>query len=85
MQPTHTDDYEAMLKMLCKFHVPTVTVHKGDVKHIISFGAQCTMEYVFEGNELFDVKVKNLSFLDWFSHTFLFHKGDGSIITIYNN
>lgn len=85
MQPIYTNDYEAMLKMLCKFHVPTVTIHKGDVKHIISFGAQCTMEYVFERNELVDITANDMSFIEWLSHTFVLSKGDGSKITIYNN
>ena len=78
------NDYEDLLKMLLKFSVPTVTVHKGNKKHIISFGAHCTTEYVFEGNDLMDMAANNLSFIEWLSQTFLLSKRDGAVITIYN-
>lgn len=78
------NDYETLLKMMLKFKVPTVTIHKGNKKFIISFGAHDTTQYVFENNELFDIVPSKTSFLDWIATSFLINKGDNSIVTIYN-
>ena len=81
----NTNDYEAMLKMLLKFDVPTVTVHKGNKKHIISFGAYYAIEYIFEENELLDIVPREMAFKEWILCRFIPPKGDGSTVTVYNH
>lgn len=78
------NDYETLLKMMLKFRIITVTFHKGNVKIIRSFGENCTIDYVFEGNELVEIETREMSFTEWITSEFLLHKGDGSTITIYN-
>lgn len=81
---TEGNDYEDMLKMLLKFNVPIVTIHKGNSKSIISFACNGTIEYIFEGNELFDIRPRECTFSEWILTKFVLLKGDESIITIYN-
>lgn len=81
---SNRNDYEDMLEMMLKFNAPLVTIHKGNVKSIICFGKQATLEYIFNGNELFDVKANTISFLRWVTETFVLHEKDDSVVTIYN-
>lgn len=78
------NDYETMLEMMLKFHVPLVTIHKGNTKHIISFGVDTTVTYTFEANELYDVAANHISFPEWVSRTLILSKANDSTITIYN-
>ena len=77
-------DYDAILKVMIKFHCPTVTVDVDDKRHIISFGAHHTTSYIFHGNDLIDITQTKISFEEWIMTTFLISKGDGAVITIYN-
>lgn len=81
---TNGNDYETMLKIMLKLCCPTVTVHKGDEKHIISFGAHHTTSYIFDSDNLMDVTQTKISFEEWVQVTFLLTRRDGAIITIYN-
>ena len=77
-------DYDTMLKMLRKLYIPIVTIHKGNAQYILYFSDNGTIEYHFEGNELFNIRPLDISLREW-----LYRVGAGvietnSIITIYN-
>lgn len=78
------NDYELILKVMLKLFCPTVTVHIGDKKQIISFGAHHTTSYLFDRDDLMDVTQSKMPLDEWVRVTFLLSKGDGAIITIYN-
>ena len=78
------NEYETILEIMLKFHVPLVTIHKGNTKHIISFGVDTTVTYTFEANELYDVAANHISFPEWVSRTLILSKANDSTITIYN-
>lgn len=81
----NTNDYKDMLRMLRKFNIPIVTIHNGNSDRIICFAANGTTEYVFEENELFDIRPREFIFSEWILAKLIVHKGDGEdIITIYN-
>jgi hypothetical protein len=80
----NTNDYATMLKMLRKFNIPIVTIHKGNSDRIICFAANGTTEYVFDENELFDILPREITFEEWILTQFVIRKADESIITIYN-
>jgi hypothetical protein len=79
------NDYEDLLRMMRKFSIPIVTIHKGNSKGIICFAANGTTEYIFEGNELLDIVPMEITFKEWILCRFIPPKGDGSTITIYNH
>lgn len=80
----NTNDYDAIFKVMIKLHCPIVTVHIGNAKHIISFGAHHTTSHIFRENELVDITQSEMSLEEWVMTTFLLSKGDGAVITIYN-
>ena len=78
------NDYEAIFKVMIKLCCPTVTVHIGNKKQIISFGAHHTTSYIFNEDNLMDITQSKMSLEEWVQVTFLLSKGDGATITIYN-
>lgn len=80
----NTNDYATMLKMLRKFNTPIVTIHKGNSDRIICFACNGTTEYLFEGNEILDIRPREITFSEWILTKFVLLKEDGSTTTIYN-
>lgn len=81
----NTNDYEDLLRMMRKFSIPIVTIHKGNSKSIVCFAANGTTEYIFEGNELLDIVPMEITFKEWILCRFIPPKGDGSTVTVYNH
>ena len=78
------NDYKNIFEVMIKLRCPTVTVHKGSMKQIISFGAHHTTSYIFDDDNLIDITQAKMPLEEWIQVTFLLSKGDGAIITIYN-
>lgn len=78
------NDYKNIFEVMIKLHCPTVTVHKGNMKQIISFGAHHTTSYIFDSDDLMDITQSKVSIEEWIQCTFMLSKGDGATITIYN-